>query len=173
MAARSQRTKLTFGDFGLPAGALSLAGPNENSVLMGTLGGIATDFTIRKSPDNAETYEGLSGSFRLIPSDPKREELESGVLFIPDAFHGMLATPLRKMRHGDPANNLAPDPNGSVEFLCEVYAIRAKNPVGYSWEMKPLGATAKNPLDALFEKLPQLKLASGKGAPKQVENKTK
>lgn len=152
--ARSQRTKLVLKDLGEPAIIKTL--PDSVTIhLLGTLGGIATGFVERKSPDGTDVYEGLAGSFRSIPSDPAKDELESGVLFIPDAFHGMIATPLREM--------LKQDPNANLRFAFEVSVIRAKNAAGYSWDFKPkIEASAANPLDELFDNLGGVKVIDNK-----------
>jgi hypothetical protein len=152
--ALSQRTKLVLKDLGEPAIIKTLP-DNIRLVMLGTLGGIATGFVERKSPDGLEKYEGLAGQFRSVPSDPERDELESGVLFIPDAFHSMIAKPLRDL--------LSRDPNAQLRFMFEINVIRANNPAGYSWEFKPkIDAEGKNPLDELFTELGGVKVVSGK-----------
>jgi hypothetical protein len=152
--ALSQRTKLVLKDLGEPAIIKTLP-ENIRTVLLGTLGGIANGLVERKSPDGLEKFEGLAGSFRSIPADPERDELESGVLFIPDAFHNLIAAPLREM--------LSKDPNSNLRFVFEINVIRANNPAGYSWEFKPkIEASAVNPLDELFTGLGGVKVVSGK-----------
>jgi hypothetical protein len=152
--ARSQRTKLVLKDLGEPAIIKTLPETVARHML-GTLGGIASGFVERKSPDGTDVYEGLSGSFRSIPSDPAKDELESGVLFIPDAFHAMIATPLREM--------IKNDPNATLRFAFEVSVIRAKNAAGYSWDFLPkIDAAAANPLDELFDTLGGVKVLEGK-----------
>lgn len=152
--ARSQRTKLVLKDLGEPA-IIKTQPETVRTYILGTLGGIATGFVERKSPDGLEKYEGLAGQFRSIPSDPEKDELESGVLFLPDAFHGMIATPLKAM--------LANDPNANLRFAFEVVVVRANNPAGYSWEFKPkIEAAAANPLDELFDNLGGVKTIAGK-----------
>jgi hypothetical protein len=162
--SRAQRTKITFGDFGLPAGALQNAGETARSVVMGTIFGWADNFVQRKSPDGLQEYEGLSGEFRLVPSDTKREELESGVLFMPDAFHNLLANALRELGKSG-------DPNSKLQFALEVSAIRAKNPAGYSWEVQPLYDQGKNRLDEIASSLPKLRelAKANKRAPLMLE----
>jgi hypothetical protein len=152
--ARSQRTKLVLKDLGEPA-IIKTFPDSTTTFMLGTLGGIATGFVERKSPDGTDMFEGLAGSFRSIPSDPTKDELESGVLFIPDAFHQMIATPLREM--------LKNDPNANLRFAFEVSVIRAKNPQGYSWDFRPkIEAAAANPLDELFDNLGGIKTIDGK-----------
>lgn len=152
--ARSQRTKIVLKDLGEPAMIKAL--PEDVRILMlGTIVGIASGFVERKSPDGTDVFEGLAGQFRSIPADDKRDELESGVLFIPPAFHNMVAATLRKM--------LDADPKAQVRFAFEVSSVRANNPAGYSWDFKPkIEAEAGNPLDELLGDLGGVKLVEGK-----------
>lgn len=142
---RSQRTKLTLKDLGDPgrvktmdAAQLKEAG---NKYVCGILIGIAAKFINRRDDKTGETFEGLGGEFRMVPADGG-EQLESGILFIPDAFHNMVAAAVRKAQDKDP--------NAKVKFAFQVASIPAKNPAGYSWDFKPVGdADGENPLDAL------------------------
>ncbi len=143
MALRSQRTKLTLKDLGEPA--IIKAQPEDvKKYMVGTLIGIARGFTERSSADKSEKFEGLLGSFRAIPSDPKADEIESGVLFLPEAFHNLIAAKLRA--------ELQDGKSGQCKFAYEVSSIRAKNPAGYSWDFTPLvDQEAGNPLDEWIE----------------------
>jgi hypothetical protein len=152
--ARSQRTKLVLKDLGEPS-LIKAEAESVRTLLLGTIIGTATGFVERKSADGEEKFEGLAGQFRSIPADPKRDELESGVLFIPDAFHKMIAVALR--------DQLKADPNATISFGFEVSSIRANNPAGYSWDFKPMiEAKAENPLDALLGELGGVKEVNGK-----------
>lgn len=145
----AQRTKITLKDIGEPAKVKTLPAGQERYVL-GVLLGIATDFVERQSPDKSETFEGLAGQFRVVPAEGSdTEPLESGVLFIPAAFHNMVAESLKAAKATDPA--------ATLNFAFEVASIRANNPAGYSWEMLPLiENAAENPLDKLVASIPQL-----------------
>lgn len=141
--ARSQRTKITLKDIGEPALVKTLP-PAEHQYVLGTLIGIASKFVERNSPDGQDKFEGLGGTFRVIPADPQRDELESGILFIPDAFHNMIASVLRKGQDNDP--------NFEVKFAFEVSSVKANNAAGYSWDFKPMiENAAENPLDNFIE----------------------
>lgn len=128
MAGRAQRTKITAADsFGNPA---VVKDPNSpNPYVMGLLVGRVDKIVQRKSPKDGSVFDGLGGHFLSIPSDPAMEEIESGVLFIPDAFHTILAQQLAAAQENDPA--------AVVEFVYEVASIRANNPAGYSWQYTP------------------------------------
>lgn len=152
--ARSQRTKLVLKDLGEPA-LIKAQAPEIKSLLLGTLMGIASDFVSRQSPDKTQTFEGLAGQFRSIPADPKSDELESGIIFMPDAFHNLIAANLKTAK--------AADKDATISFAFEVSSVRANNPAGYSWDFKPkIEAAANNPLDKLAEELGGVKEVAGR-----------
>ncbi len=155
--ARAQRTKLALKDLGDPTMVKTL--PEGQRVkpgyFMGTIIGIASGFVNRKNEKTGEAMEGLGGTFRFIPSTEDRDELESGILWIPDAFHNMIAEQLRgaQMR----------DENAKLNFAFEVKSIGAQNPAGYSWEFTPkFENRADNPLDELMASVGEIKVVAGK-----------
>jgi hypothetical protein len=172
--ARSQRTKLTLGDLGTPALVKTLS-PEDlakrgGKLIMGRLIGMASKMIERKSLKNPdEIFEGLGGSFRSIPNKDapnpaEAEELESGALFIPDAFHNMIADRLKAAKAANPDDN-----NVNVRFAFDICAVPAKNPAGYSWDFRPLiDSDTLNPLDDLANSVAQI--AQGAAA-KQIEHK--
>jgi len=154
MATRSQRSKLVLKDLGEPA-MVKAQPENVMQYALGTLVGIATGFIERTDPKEGTIFEGLSGTFRSIPSDETKDELESGVLFIPDAFHNLVAATLRDL--------LKTDPNAQVKFAFEISSIRAKNPAGYSWNFKPMiESESENPLDAFIGSVGKLQIKDGR-----------
>lgn len=151
--ARSQRGKLTLADIGAPALILAQP-PDQPTFFLGTLIGIASGFLERSSADKTETFEGLTGQFRSVPANPVLDELESGILWIPTAFHNLIADKLRDAKTKDPA--------ATISFAFEVTTVRAKNPAGYSWDLRPLmDDVASNPLDRFIAEAKLLE-ASGK-----------
>lgn len=154
--ARAQRTKLALKDLGDPTMVKTL--PEGQRVkpgyFMGTIIGIASGFVNRKNEKTGEAMEGLGGSFRFIPSVEDRDELESGILWIPDAFHNMVADKLR--------NALKADENSKVNFAFEVTSIGAQNPAGYSWQFQPKFDQVDNPLDELMAAVGEVKVIAGK-----------
>jgi hypothetical protein len=131
--ARSWRGKLTLKDIGAPDLVKTLTDQEYTAAgrkyVLGYLSGKASGFIKRTMPKDNQEFEGLAGSFWIMPADPQREELESGLLFIPDAFHNLIGDALRKAK--------STDENASVEFAFEVSSIKANNPAGYSWDFKP------------------------------------
>ena len=151
MALISQRGKLVLKDLGNPD-AIKSQPDTVRRLVLGTLIGIADGFQERTNPKDGEVMEGLIGQFRSIPADPEADQLESGVLFIPDAFHNLIAATLRKAKETDA--------NAKVNFAFEVASIRATNPQGRSWDFKPLIENeTENPLDAFIGVIgrPQIK----------------
>jgi hypothetical protein len=169
MALRSQRSKLVLKDLGNPDEIKSMSDTVRRLVL-GTLIGIADGFIERTNPKDGEIMEGLTGQFRSIPAKEDAEELESGILFIPDAFHNLIAGTLRTEK--------AKDANAKVNFAFEIAAVRAVNPQGRSWDFKPLiESETENPLDAFMGNVGKLAIKDGKrvlmiagpNAPKETE----
>lgn len=164
---RSQRTKLTLKDLGQPSrvGQMSPAEltASKGRYVMGYLVGKASGFIERSDPKTDEKFEGLAGTFMSIPSDVGTDELESGVLFIPDAFHNLIAAKLREAKKDDI--------NAEVEFAFEISSIVAKNPAGYSWDFRPaIPFEGKHALDDTLGKIKGLpnyvpKQISGTAAP--------
>lgn len=138
----AQVGKITLTNFGKPDASKLKNG----AVIAGYLVGKARSFIERTQPKEGTKFEGLTGAFRLIPSDPDGEVLESGVLFIPDAFHNLIADQLRTQQRDDP--------KAEIEFAFEVAAMPANNPAGYSWKFNPAFKFAGvNPLDEVQKKL--------------------
>lgn len=145
---RAQRGKITLGDLGNPgmvktmdAAAKALT---KGRYFVGTIYGQVTDFVQRKNLKTEEMMEGLRGTFVGVPSVTDMDELESGVLFIPDAFHNIIAGQFREAQKADAS--------AALEFAMEVYSIDAKNPAGYSWEMLPaVPFKGVHPLDNIMK----------------------
>lgn len=163
---RAMRTKLTLADFPTPPAMIKTMTAQDlakagGRLVMGRYVGIATGFVVRTKPDKSETFEGLKGQFRLIPADPEKDEVESGVCFFPDAYHNMIAGGLRtalKAFTDENGKEAYGDPNGSVQFGFEVSAIPAKNPQGYSWQFLPLlPPKVASPLDHLVGEIASIK----------------
>jgi len=157
MTTRSVRGKLVLKDLGNPD-AIKTQPENIRRLVLGRLVGIAEGFVERTDPKTSEKFEGLAGIFRSIPADSSEDELESGVLFIPDAFHTLIASQLRDAQKNDPS--------ARINFAFEVAAIRASNPQGRSWDFKPLWEQQENPIDKL------LKLQPMPAAPAAIEDKS-
>jgi len=175
MPIRAQRSKITLTGIGNPSLVKNMT-PEElaaggGKYFVGSIYGAASDLIERASPDGADKFEGLRGSFVAVPSDRERfEEQESGVMFIPDAFHTLIADKLKEVKKTSDS--------ATVEFAFDCYAIPAKNPAGYSWELVPaLPFEGKHPLGSLFEKVSAARDARAKelanGAAKQVTDQSK
>lgn len=166
MAEREMRTKLALKDLGKPdmvkvmtEEQLKATGGKYN---MGLLLGKADGVVSRTDDKSGQTYEGLSGTFIMQPSDPNLPELESGILWIPDAFHNLVSAKLREAQKDDP--------NAECEFAFDVASIKANNPAGYSWSFTPaIPFAGKHPLDAMMAGILKVKA----DAAKQIENKSK
>lgn len=152
---RAQRSKLTLTMLGNASIVKTMTteelAKSRGKYLVGTIYGQARDLISRSSPDGlGENYEGLRGSFIGVPSDSARlDEIESGVLFIPDAFHNLVADKLREVKKTSET--------ATVEFAFECYSIPAKNPAGYSWELiSAVPFEGKHPLENIMQRAKQL-----------------
>lgn len=138
----AQRGKITLATLGEPS-IIKTMDEKTLSFELGVILGEASDVVERSNPKDGSIIEGLKGQFRAIPTDEKRDTVESGILFIPDAFHVRIAEPIREAK-------AAGDKQFKIKFAFKVMVIRANNPQKYSWELKPvLEDEGKNPLDAL------------------------
>jgi len=150
---RAQRGKITLGMLGNPAGiktmdpaAKALA---KGRYMLGTIYGQVSGFIERADAKGEETFEGLKGAFIAVPADANGEDLESGVLFMPDAFHNLIAEQYRKL--------IENDPKARLEFALEVSTVDAKNPAGYSWEVTPATPfVGAHPLDNIMQRAAQV-----------------
>lgn len=161
---REQTSKLTLANMGMPALVNDATKRDaQGRYYVGRIVGRVDSLCERTSPKDQTKFEGLEGNFIFIPSEPGREELESGVMFIPDAFHNLIAEQFREA--------IAKDAGASIEFVLNVYSIQAKNPAGYSWVMKPVVPfVGKHPLDnmlALAAAADKKLLEAPKGAPRK------
>jgi hypothetical protein len=140
---RDQRGKFTFTDLGVAANVKTMSpellAKAGGKFIVGYIIGHSNGTVERSSPDGTQKFEGLSGNFIGIPADG-REQIESGVLFIPDSFHNIIADSLAKRQETTP--------NATIDFAIEVAAVPAKNPAGYSWVLKSMAPPAEtHPLD--------------------------
>ena len=158
---RLQRSKLTLGDLGIPSTVKTATADQktrDGMLLIGTIFGRASGFVervnLKQKEGESPTFEGLKGTFVGVPADDTLDEKESGILYIPDAFHNMIAEQLRATATNDGSGRQR---LGSVEFAFECYAIEAKNPAGYSWVLRPaLPPTGKHPLADMMAQVAQL-----------------
>lgn len=137
-------SKLSVRSLGDPRKVIVNAPENETRWLHGTIIGEASGISKRTSPDGEKIHEGLAGVFEAIPTDAANEAQTSGVLYLPEGMAENFIKPFR----GDNALS-------AMQLAIEVYVVRAKNPQGYSWELKPLLAEegGHDPLVALKAKL--------------------
>jgi len=112
--------------------------------LLGRIVGIATGIKTGVG-NNGQPYVGLKGSFEAQPADPKLPRIRAGVCFLPPGIAEMVATKL--------AGDNAPE---SVQMAFDITAVKAANPIGYSYEVMPLiDVDESDPLEQLLA-LPQL-----------------
>lgn len=132
-----------------PAGSLKADG---DFIVLGTLMGIVTGVTVSKSPDQLKTYVGLKGAFEAVPTDAERPILHAGKCFMHESFMVPIIDQLGfdsetgKRREAEEGQSFA----SQVQFKAEVRAIKASNPIGYTWGLVNLmPPSAADPLAAL------------------------
>jgi hypothetical protein len=178
---RLQKSKLVLSDLGMPTMVNTVKAEHKTRdglLLIGTLYGRANGFVERtnlKAGDgDAAVMEGLKGEFVAVPANigfaegEGLDEKESGILFIPDAFHNMIAGQLRATKNPETGKF------GSVEFAFEAYSTAAKNPAGYSWILRPaMPPTGKHPLADLMATVAKIKAEERKqlAAPKAASRR--
>jgi hypothetical protein len=121
---------------------------NQDKTVVGTILGIAQSIVTRTSPDGTKTFEGISGQFEGVPTDPERDTVQSGICYLPDFVYPAIRELL--LAENDKGERV----NAQVTFGFEVALIRAKNPQGYSWQLTPLASPrADDPLSKLRAEL--------------------
>lgn len=112
-------------------------------VLLGRVAGIIVGTKATKDV-NDDVIFGLKGNFRAI-SSITGEEISSGIAYLPSGIQGMLETALADTR------SETKDPNATVQFVVDVYAIPANNKVGYSFNADTVSKEdAKDPVADLL-----------------------
>jgi len=136
--AKAVKAKIVPGtDLGNPK-AVTLLPENERRMMMGTVMGYVDKIITRTMP-NGEVYEGFSGYFEAIPSNPELPVVQSGVCYFPSGFHNLIAEPLKDAQKTDE--------NARIDFVFEVSAVKSNNPQGYSWEYTPkIASKSSDPL---------------------------
>lgn len=131
-----------------------LALPEETRELhLGTIVGIATGIKKGKMPDGVTPYEGLAGNFEVVYADASKEHDASGVCYLPDAFMNPILALLKDETNAD--GEVIREAASSVQLAFNVSVVRADNPAGYSWKLKPLIEASQNdPLAKLRELIP-------------------
>lgn len=150
MVEREILAKLALKDLGNPAYVTTMTDAELSKAngkhYMGMLIGRASTVIKRTDPKTDEEREGLAGTFIMRPSKEGEAEKESGLLWIPDAFHNLVAGKLVEAQKTDPQAN--------IEFAFDVSSIKATNPRGYSWQFIPaVPFEGKHPLDDMISRI--------------------
>ena len=136
------KSKIVLKDAGAPAKVADVK--DSDNLLLGTIIGSADGIKIAKGADQMTEFKGLKGTFECIPVDPERNTVRSGVLFLGEAFQADIVGLLE-----------GENPPSRVDFGFEVYSVKAKNPAGYSWALKPLikAEAATDPLELIKKQI--------------------
>lgn len=165
----AERTSLTVALLGNPKKAATMD-VDGSRYLVGSIAGIATGIKVKTSLDpkdgSTRTYEAIVGNFQGIPGEALTDSdgnvidyYTSAMLYLPGGIHERLALALK-------AEGAKP-----IEFAIEVYAVKAKNPAGFTWEIQQAGETREadplaNARKMLLDKRKGNKAIAGPAAPK-------
>lgn len=123
-----------------PKKAIALMPENEKQVALGVLYGRADKLVTRTAPNGSDVFEGAGGLFEYVPADETKDVLRAGVLWLPGGIDEIVLTPLREA--AEKGEKIA------INLAFEMGIMRATNPQGYSWTMRPLlGESAVKPED--------------------------
>lgn len=143
---KTLKAKITLTDF--RPDRIKAEKEDVRRMLLGTLIGRATGIVTRTSPDKTTKFEGLGGDFEMhvIGDDGPAS---SGVLFMPDTFTnpiiGMLSDEVDKS-----SGEIIKPGAAAVILAYKVFAVRANNPQGRSWELEAISdPKAEEPVDHL------------------------
>lgn len=94
----------------------------------------------------------------------QREDEQSGVLFLPEAYMGPMLDLFEDEVNED--GEVTREKVKSIDVAYDVFVIKAENPAGYSWSLRPLFApSAADPLEAIRLRLPQFNMTGSLPAP--------
>jgi len=162
--------------FAAVAAAAAAKQPEPQELLLGRLVGTGNGIKNAVAQDGVTPMYGLKGTFGAEYTAEGREDESSGVLFLPEAYMGPM---LDMFEDKTDANGVViREAVKSLDFAFDIFVIKANNPAGYSWSIRPLlEAAASDPLAAIRARiaapLPKLSLAAPAGAAvPAVEDKT-
>lgn len=139
--------KLTMRALGWTRGkieeAIGAVPRNTGRVLLGRVAGIAVGTKLAKDV-NDDVIVGLKGSFRGVSSQ-SGEMVTSGVCYLPSGIQGMIESSLSDAKRADP--------NATVQFVVDVFAIPAQNKAGYSFNADNVAGDMNVEADPLTELL--------------------
>lgn len=145
------QTKIALKNVGNPK-AVTMLPDGTNELHLGAIVGVATGIKNGKQADGVTPFVGLVGNFEAVPSDTSKEAVASGVCYLPDAFQQPIIDALAD-KVNDKGEVTQPGAT-SVQFAYEVYAIKAQNPQGYSWQLRSaIEPSANDPLAEAKAKL--------------------
>lgn len=164
-------TKLTLTSFN-PKQSAGFPGGN-NEMFLGRLIGAATGVKEALLADQVTKTYGVKGSFAATYIDRtdkdgvvhEREDEQAGSLFLPESYMDPILSLFEDTYKTDEAGNILKDDKGNdiierkgargVDIAYDVFVVKADNPAGYSWSLRPLLAPSQSdPLAAIMARIP-------------------
>lgn len=167
-------TKLTLTNFNPKLFFAQPEGTQE--LLLGRIVGTANGVKNALAQDGVTPMYGLKGSFGAEYTAEGKEDEASGVCFLPEAYMGPMLSLFEDETDGN--GEVTRAAVKSLDFAYDVFVIKANNPAGYSWSLRPLiEASASDPLAAIRARigapLPKLAIAAPAPATGDKPAKTK
>lgn len=154
-------SKLTIKTLGCNPSMVKTLPDGENKLAICRLYGKVQDVKYQENKDKGEVYTFFAGTFEGINMQ-NGEVLRSGKLFLPKGISEVVESEVKNLR--------AKDDKASVSFAFEIRAVKATNPIGYSYEAaalkKPEAEDELSELRSAISKFPTLaqkQLTTAKG----------
>ena len=133
MAETTLLTKLTLKGMGCKPDMVKAQEDATKPLLLARIYGIARSLKHKESKEGV-VHVAIIGEFEGVNTSTG-EVYNAGVLYLPAGIHELLEAPLSK------------EDAEAIEFGFDIYSVTASNPIGYSYQAKPLIKPREN--DAL------------------------
>ena len=149
--------KLTVKNGGVNPKKIAVLDEKKTFLPLCKIFGLADGVKQKDDPISGKTFFPLIGRFQAVNCE-SGEITRSGVLYLPTGIHETYEAAVRKLEEGD-----------TLQFAVELRAVRASNPVGYSYEAKDLMPPSSNdPLNNFAEEVTKGKLIAQTPAQKEL-----
>jgi len=131
-----------------PRAAAVGEGQPHKKLAIARIYGKASGTKTQEDKVKGEVHTAIVGNFEGVNLETG-EVFRSGKLYLPKGVHEMVESAAKKLE--------AEGEGDSVQFALEIYAVSATNPIGYSYEAKPLvKAAVADDLETLRSQLPEV-----------------
>lgn len=121
-------SKLSLGTMGIKGAAILGQPESIKRLLVATIFGKVGGSKTVEDKLTGQVHTPLTGTFQGINHLNENKEYQSGLLYLPGGVHDQLLNAANKLM----------DESEEIDFALEIYAVRAGNAAGYSYEATPL-----------------------------------